>query len=185
MSSGNNLDHDPALSLAPDTDIAPLPDGTYTLDVHRSELRFRAVAWRLMPVRGTIRPTSGTVSILRNSLSAAGTADATSINTGIGVRDWHLRHSHYLNAKMFPAIQLSVERCRRESGEAQATLEVRGQPISLPLTLTAIEAHDGGGLRVKASGRFDRTGVGMLAPVFGVSRMIDIDLTIVATRSEP
>jgi hypothetical protein len=38
-------------------------------------------------------------------------------------------------------------------------------------------------LRLKISGSFDRRGLGMLPRVAGVSRMVHLDLDLVATRS--
>jgi hypothetical protein len=69
------------------------------------------------------------------------------------------------------------------SRHVDAELEVRGQTVSFPLTVSELDAR-GDELFLKAWGVFDRRGLGMLPPIAGVSRSVDVELNIVAKRAD-
>jgi polyisoprenoid-binding protein YceI len=157
-------------------------DGVYVLDARRSKLGFRAKAFCLKWVTGTLGPTSGEVIIEGGIVRGHGTADAAAVDTGIKPRDWHLRTSHYLHTAKYPAVRLRVERCDLDSRQAEARLEVRDGVVLIPITIDEVRTQ-GDELRLKISGSFDRRGLGMLPRLAGVSRMVHLDLDLVATRS--
>jgi polyisoprenoid-binding protein YceI len=157
-------------------------DGDYSLDLEQTALRFRAKAFCLTWVRGTLRPVSGLVTVAGDTVRGAGTADAGSVHTKLKPRDWHLRTSHYLHSAKHPEVRFSVEHGRLGSPEAEAQLEARKGTVTFPITIDEMQA-EGDVLRIKASGSFDRRPLGMLPPLAGVSRLIDLELDIVARRS--
>jgi polyisoprenoid-binding protein YceI len=159
-----------------------LQAGEYVLDVHRTTLGFRAKAFCLKWVTGTLRPTSGGLRIEGDIFYGAGTADATSVDTKLRPRDWHLRTGHYLHATKYPDVRLSVDPCRLDSGTMEARLKVRDGAVSVAVTIDEIHAS-GDELRVKVSGSFDRRGLGMLPRQAGVSRVVHLHLDILATRT--
>jgi polyisoprenoid-binding protein YceI len=163
---------------------AGLPDNAkFLLDPERTTLRFRAKAFLLRWVTGTVRLTSGAISIAHGSISGDGAADAASVSTGLGPRDWHLRTGHYLHSKRHQEVRLRVDGSDLSSRDVDAELEVRGQKVSFPLTISELDAR-GDELFLKAWGVFDRRGLGMLPPIAGVSRSVDVELNIVAKRAD-
>ena len=157
-------------------------DGVYVLDARRSRLGFRAKAFCLKWVTGTLGLRSGEVIVESGIVRGHGTADAAAVDTGLKPRDWHLRTSHYLHTAKYPAVRLRVERCHLDSRQADAQLEVRDGVASIPITIDEVRTL-GDELRLNISGSFDRRGLGMLPRVAGVSRMVHLDLDLVATRS--
>ena len=90
------------------------PDGVYEVDPEGSRLLFRAKAFALAWVRGTIPVAGGTIRIADGRASGAGELTADRITTGLAPRDWHLRSSHYLHTAKHPRIRVSVgQRPRR------------------------------------------------------------------------
>jgi polyisoprenoid-binding protein YceI len=158
-----------------------VPDGTYIAEPAGSTLRFKAKAFTLFWVRGSMPAVAGTLHIRDGKLSGTGTIAADRVDTGVGARDWHLRSSHYLHAKRHPAITLSVEDADLAARTADCTVTVRDTSSVVPMTITSLECHEGR-LRLEASVELDRTVFPMLPPAAGVSRKVQIELTVVAAR---
>jgi polyisoprenoid-binding protein YceI len=157
--------------------------GTYILDLTRSTLGFRAKAFCLKWVSGTLRPTSGEIVIDGGTVRGHGSADATAVDTKLRPRDWHLRTSHYLNTARHPEVRFRVERCDLAAREGEGVLDVRGRQVSIPLVIHEASV-DGDELRMQVSGSFDRRGLGMLPRMAGVSRMVHLNLDLVATTTK-
>lgn len=100
-----------------------------------------------------------------------GSADAGSVDSRLRIRNWHLHTSHYLHARKHSEVRFRADHAKLAVRQADARLEVRDRAVSFPVTIDEIGAS-GGELHVKVSGRFDRRGLGMLAPPAGVSRLI-------------
>ena len=107
-----------------------LPDGTYDVDPEVSQLRFRAKAFALAWVRGTMPVISGSVRIRDGRVSGAGEIAADKVTTGLAPRDWHLRSSHYLGTARHPRIAVSVDDTGLDAGHFPCTVVV-------PLTFRA------------------------------------------------
>jgi hypothetical protein len=76
-----------------------------------------------------------------------------------------------------------VENAALESKEIAGSLIVRGVASSVPLTIQRIECTDGV-LHIQAGTALDRTQYPMFPPIAGVSRVINIELSITARASE-
>lgn len=159
-----------------------IPSGTYVADPERSRLTFRAKAFGLVWVRGSMPVTSGTIEVTSGQLRGAGDVSATEVTTGLRVRDWHLRTKHYLHTARHPKIQLLVERADFTSRTASARVMVRGHSAPLKLILDSAEPRDGT-VRLAAHGTIDRSSLGMLPPTCGVSRLVQVAVVVVATQA--
>jgi polyisoprenoid-binding protein YceI len=157
-----------------------LPDGTYEVDPASSELRFRAKAFALTWVRGSMPVVSGRISIRDGRVSGSGEIAADEVTTGLRPRDWHLRSAHYLGTARHPRIAVSVGDTGLDEGQFPCTVVVRDTPTTVPLDLRSVELEDGR-LRIDAQLELDRTPFPMLPPIAGVSRRVHLELTLVAT----
>ena len=160
------------------------PDGTYDIDPEVSQLRFRAKAFAVAWVRGTMPVSSGSISIRDGRVSGSGEVAADKVTTGLAPRDWHLRSSHYLGTARHPRIAVSVDGTGLEAGQFPCTVVVRDTPATVPLDVRAVQIQDGL-LRIECHLVLDRTPFPMLPPLAGVSRRVDVELTLVATKRTP
>ena len=161
-----------------------LPDGTYDIDPELSQLRFHAKAFALAWVRGTMPVISGRVRIRDGQVSGSGEIAADKVTTGLALRDRHLRSSHYLGTARHPRIAVSVDDAGLDAGQFPCMVVVRDTTATVPLDVRAAQIHDGI-LRVECHLVLDRTPFPMLPPLAGVSRRIDVELTLVATKRTP
>lgn len=161
---------------------APVPAGLYRVDPNRSFLGFRAKAFGLVWVRGTMPAVDGSVRIEDGLLSGTGVIAASGVETGVKARDWHLRSSHYLNTAVHPEIALAVDGAAIDTGRADCTVTVRDTSSAVQLQITALDVVDGA-LHLRAVVELDRTPFPMLPPLAGVSRVVHIDLSVVALPS--
>lgn len=155
-------------------------DQRYTLDTGRSTFGFKAKAFLMAWVSGTFSPDEGEITQRGSAVHAKGSAPTATVSTGLGVRDWHLRHKHYLHAAEHPQVQLIVD---FELDTNRVTGEVRARGRRAPVDLT-IESFDktGEDVHVRATGSFDRRPLGMLPPLAGVNRIVQLDLDVRGTR---
>jgi polyisoprenoid-binding protein YceI len=161
-----------------------LPDGTYDIDPEVSQLRFRAKAFALAWVRGTMPVISGSVRIRDGRVSGSGEIAADKVTTGLAPRDWHLRSSHYLGTARHPRIAVSVDGTGLNAGQFPCTVVVRDTPATVPLHVREVQMQDGM-LRIECLLVLDRTPFPMLPPLAGVSRRVHVELTLVATTRSP
>jgi polyisoprenoid-binding protein YceI len=161
-----------------------IPSGTYLADPSRSGLNFRAKAFGLIWVRGFLPADGGSVHVADGRLSGTGEVAASRISTGLPARDWHLPTSLYLHTTRHPNIAMSVADADIASGHADFQVVVRGSPAVVRLELDSIEVTSET-LQLKAHGTADRSPFGMLPPACGVSRLVHVELTVVATAVPP
>jgi len=161
-----------------------LPDGTYDIDPEVSQLRFRAKAFAVAWVRGTMPVVAGSLRIRDGRVSGSGEIAADKVSTGLAPRDWHLRSSHYLGTARHPRIAVSVDDTGLDVGQFPSTVVVRDTPATVPLDVRTVQIH-AGVLRIECRLVLDRTPFPMLPPLAGVSRRVDVALTLVATKTTP
>ena len=157
------------------------PDGVYEVDPEGSRLLFRAKAFALAWVRGTIPVAGGTIRVADGRASGAGELTADRITTGLAPRDWHLRSSHYLHTAKHPRIRVSVDNAPVGAASIPCAAVVRGVSCITAFEIGAVE-YTRGVLRVDGRLLLDRTPFPMLSPIAGVSRLVHMDLSIRATR---
>lgn len=169
-----------AESMGSEAATAP-PDGVYDVDPEGSRLQFRAKAFAVAWVRGTMPIAGGTIRIGNGRVTGVGELAADQVSTGLGPRDWHLRSSHYLHTATHPRIQASVDNAPVDATLIPCTVVVRGASWVTPFEIGTVE-RTGNVLRVDGRLVLDRTPFPMLPPIAGVSRLIHLDLSIQATR---
>lgn len=157
-----------------------LPDGVYTVDADRTQVRFRAKAFGLIWVRGRLPVCDGELTVQGGRLQGSGSLAADRVDTGVGVRDRHLRHSHYLGAHDHPRIPVSVHG-EPEAGNVDGEVSLRDMPAPFRLAIRSVE-HSDGDLRIEGDTVLDRTPLPMLPPLAGVSRKVQVEVTVVARR---
>lgn len=161
-----------------------VPSGTYAVDVQESEVRFRAKAFGLIWVRGTMPIAEGTVRITDGRLSGVGEIAADAVNTRVAPRDWHLRTSHYLGTSKHPRIRVAADDVELSSKRADSVVTVKGTPGTVPVEVREIETT-GDRLRIEVAADLDRSPYPMLPPLAGVSRIVHVEVTVRATLASP
>ena len=143
--------------------IEPTAVGSWNLIPDRSSVRFISkTLWGLVPVKGRFTEVTGS-----GTVSAEGTVSgrldirASSISTGIGKRDHHLRAEEFFDTDKFPAITVAV------TGPDTVTLSIKGTTLEVPL---AAEVHpiDDNTVRITARAEIDRTKWGVSGNMVGM-----------------
>ncbi len=118
--------------------------GQHRLVDGKSTVNFRIKNFGIS-VNGSFSGLSGNMLFDKNNPGAASfkaTIDASSINTGIGARDRHLKKPDYLNVEKFPTISFVSEKVALTTeGKYLATgklfIKDRSRQISFPFTIAA------------------------------------------------
>ncbi len=156
-------------------EVAP---GDWMLDPKASSVGFRALGfWGLTPVKGQFTQVRGTLSVdADGSASISLQVEATSVATGIGMRDGHLRGHDFLDAEAHPTITFASDRTRwTDTGiDTGGRLTVRGQPLELDVPLEL--RRDGADLRAVARCTVDLRAFGMHRPLGMVRPQADLTI---------
>ena len=111
----------------------------YRIQPEASEVTFRATS-RLMNAEGRFHRVSGDVTLDPQDFSAAKitlSIEASSIDTGIGMRDSHLRSEDFFDVKKYPAITFESQRVegsgRRANVYGQLTIHGVTREIEVPV----------------------------------------------------
>src|SRR5262245_5939541 len=111
----------------------------YRIQPEASEVTFRATS-RLMNAEGRFHRVSGEVTADPQDFSAAKitlSIEAGSIDTGIGMRDSHLRSEDFFDAKKYPTITFESQRVegsgRRANVYGQLTIHGVTRDIEVPV----------------------------------------------------
>jgi polyisoprenoid-binding protein YceI len=153
----------------------------YEVDRQRSRVSFRAKAFGLVWVRGQLPVAGGELQLDDDTLHGAGELDAGGIDTGLRARDWHLRTGHYLCTSIHPRIGVRVSGCTVGEPSATCSVTVRGHAEPMTIDIRRLEVHPEE-LHLTAHTTVDRTVFAMLPPAAGVSRLVSVDVDLVARR---
>ncbi|ULN37110.1 YceI family protein [Mycolicibacterium smegmatis] len=159
--------------------------GHWTLAPDQSTVRFRTkTMWGLVPVNGTFTEVSGSGTVDDNSVTGRVVIGVSSVRTGIGKRDEHLRSADFFDAATHPEITAEVSGAQPSGDGAllDLTLTVRGtsRPLRLPV---GIEVLDDGSLRVSGRATLDRRDFGVSGNMVGmVGSSTDVAADLVFTR---
>ena len=160
-----------------------IPAGTYVVDTTQSTVAFRAKAFGLMWVRGTFPVRDGSIEISHGRLTGGGALAADKIGTGMAPRDWHLRTSHYLNTAEHPKIRVAIDGAALSAESVRCEVTVRGTAAPVELQLRSVQT-DCDTIELIADTTLDRTVYPMLGPWAGVSRLVHLEVKIVARPSD-
>lgn len=162
------------------------PEGRWTLAPSRSSVTFRnKTAWGLSTVTGTFSEFSGD-GVVGETVTGRVVIRATSLHTGIAMRDNHLRSADFFDVDTHPDIVVEVTGFTAEAAgtaRLQATLTVRGtsHPIELPVTVRVL---DDGAVRVSGGCTVNRHEFGVSGNMLGaVAPATAITADLVFTRA--
>ena len=127
-------------------DTAAWADGIrYRIQPEASEVTFRATS-RLMNAEGRFHRVSGEVAVDPQDFSTTKitlSIEAGSIDTGIGMRDSHLRSEDFFDVKKFPAITFESQRVegsgRRANVYGQLTIHGVTREIEVPVEIAVTD----------------------------------------------
>jgi len=163
----------------------------YVLDSARSAIRFHAGS-RFMDADGTFHRLAGELRLdpeQPETVSGRIVVDVASIDTGIGLRDDHLRSDEFLDAARHPQAVFAVGGARPADAGAPGRWLVTGdltiRGVTRPLTVPVTVARDGGTLRIAGRFALNRRDFGVsyqswLNPVRD-EVTVSVDLTATAT----
>lgn len=144
--------------------------------------------WGLIPVSGRFRNASG--SLARRSpgvYEVLVDVEANSVDTGLAMRDRHLRGNAFLDAAAHPLITFRGTAVAAGSGRlaVDGTLSVRGAATHLQLQVEL--APDGPDLRASATTQVDLHRCGIRPPLGAARPTIDLELggRLVRTQQIP
>ncbi|GIG91209.1 YceI family protein [Plantactinospora endophytica] len=165
-------------------DLSP---GVYVIDPLRSAIRFHTRAiFGLLPVRGTFRIGTGTISVAVPVEESTAEAQvlADSFSSGLAQRDAHVRSADYLDAAGYPYLRFRGERfvpSSDDGGTLHGRLTVR--TVTRPVALTVDRVWGGTAeLTARADTTIDRYAFGLTTARGMTGRHIRLTLEIVATR---
>jgi polyisoprenoid-binding protein YceI len=184
--------------LAPAEPRTVLPVGAWIVDRASSTVAFAVCNFWISTVHGRMRDFDGVLAVDDDgSLSIRASARVSSIDTGIGVRDQHLRSAAFLDADRYPCAELRSRKVRRLDGgrlaiEAELSLRGISRPVSLVGSILPPEAADGRDItriRIMARGTLDRRQYGMargwlLDKIVGADVMLGFDVCASMPRAE-
>ena len=158
---------------------AQLSTGTWTVVATESTARFSVRDKMVTTVHGTIPVVSGTVEVSPTGEIVRGRMelDLTRIETGNRRRDLDLAKPSLLGTAAHPVLVVETGPAEVDGSiwRLPATLSAGGGGIALSLA-GEVTASEAGRIRVRITGRLDRTGLGMRVPRFVIGRYIDVDV---------
>ncbi len=128
--------------------VATAESRVYAIDPARSYIRFHAVS-RFMDADGAFRRLGGEVRLddgRPETASGEVRVEVASIDTGIGMRDNHLRSADFFDVERHPRATFALGAARRDGERfvVSGELTVRGvtRPVTVPVTV-AVAAAEG------------------------------------------
>ena len=154
--------------------------GAWTADLAHTRVTFAARHLFGQTVHGTIAVTAGTVDVGPDGCPQRfhATLDPASIDTGNSRRDDDLRGRRFLDAGVYPLMEVAATRIDAAGGgwRAEAVLRARGHeaPVLVDAALDGPAAAPR--LQVSGTARLDLRGVGIRVPGFLVRRLVYVSL---------
>lgn len=186
---------------AADAQVAykPIPAGDYNLDPMHCVVGFSIRHLEINWVEGRFKDVSGTIHYndadpTKSSVSYKTKVD--SIDTGIEMRDKHLKTADFFDAAKYPEISFQSTKVERASDHytmfGDLTLHGVTRPISFPFTLTGAVTDPWGNTRIGIRGttKINRQDYGMTygKPMTGggvdVGNEVNIVLNLEATQAK-
>jgi polyisoprenoid-binding protein YceI len=143
------------LVLEPETDtVATPPPGPWTIDPVHSTVIATARHLGIAGIKARFAELSGRLDIAENFEYSTGFAEikAAGIDTGIGMRDDHLRSADFLDVERYPVITFAGTGFRRTGGDTfvlpgELTLHGQARPVELAVTYGGYGPDLWGGVR--------------------------------------
>jgi polyisoprenoid-binding protein YceI len=162
--------------------------GVWSVDADQSHARFTAATLAgLVKTPGRFRALSGGLTIEPAGASGALTIDATSIDTGNGLRDRHLRSRDFFGVAKHPELRYELHGLT-PAGEDRLRLEgqltIAGARTALPLDAELL-IHADTTIEICARTEVDRVALGVRGAPGMVPRAVNVDVRVVLRRGEP
>ncbi|WP_067670657.1 YceI family protein [Nocardia miyunensis] len=141
--------------LAPEAGTNPAPPaGPWTIDPVHSTVLVTARHLGIASIKARFAEVSGRLNVAETLENTTGFAEikTASIDTGIGMRDDHLRSPDFLDAEKYPVISFTGSGLRRTGGDklvmpGELTLHGQVRPIELDITYGGYGPDPWGGVR--------------------------------------
>ena len=150
---------------------------TTTTETHPADAVLEGTRWRIDPahssaefevphlfglhaVKGGFHRFDGTLD-LTGSPAIEMTIDATSVDTGVALRDKHLRQGHYFDVEQHPQVRFVSDSVTLDGERLSVRGQLRAAGKSTPLELTAKLRRVGDALEVEATTEVDQRRLGM------------------------
>jgi polyisoprenoid-binding protein YceI len=169
----------------------PVPAGTWVIDPEHSVVGFSNRALRFTRVRGRFGEFSGRLEIAADPAAsvATGSVAVASIDTGVALRDKHLRSALFFDAEKYPEIGFASTAIElRGAGEFAVAGELTMHGHTRPVTFL-VRVLDGdastGRVHLEASAEVDRKDYGMVADAVReliVGDLAELKLDLAAVR---
>jgi len=173
----------------------PVPAGTagrWCVVPERSSARFHVRDKLVATVHGSLAIAEGSVLIAEDSTVTHAwlILPVRGIQTGNARRDKDLQKPQFLDAATSPTVQVVVESATATPNgfTATSTVRARGRLAPLALTIHTTTGTDSAPtappneIRVRATGRLDRTALGIKAPSFIIGRLLDVEADLTLRR---
>ncbi len=131
------------MSSATATDLTAVANGTYNIDPAHSHVGFSVKHMGISTVRGTFDEFEGTVAVDGDQLSASGHASVSSVNTGTGDRDAHLRSGDFFDADKYPQISFAATGIEGDVDDLRLAGDITIKGVTKPIVFKG-EISDGG-----------------------------------------
>jgi len=173
-------DHDHALI------VDRLPEGSWKVDAHGSEVLFKARAlFGLLSVTGVFEEFSGELTVdAAGGVSGQLVVQTASLNSGIARRDADLRSSSYFDSAAYPQMTFTLAKLEPSGSDhldVTGTLQI--QQTSLPLSFPVYAIAHGDHLHLEGSVVLDHdaAGLGWAKPVL-VGKRARAEAALTLTR---
>lgn len=172
----------PVDTLAPTT----LAAGTWSIVPDATTVSFSIRDKLVTTVHGTFPVLSGSAVIGTDGGASKVHVelDAAGIDTGNVRRDKDLRAARFLNVPAHPTVVVDAgpAGAAPTGWQLAAELTARGSRCQVTLDVVPL-AREGARVRVRVTGRLDRSELGIRVPTFIVGRYVDLDVTAVFERA--
>lgn len=162
-----------------------LRSGEWRIDGARSSVRFHTRAmFGLFPVVGRFDRFGGSLRVDDDGRASGELAiEASSINTGIRLRDRHLRSKDFFHAADHSQLAFVLDGLEPDGGSHLVTGTLRVRETSLPVRASAAVGEEGSEMTIKARFEVDHhaAGLGWAKPGI-VPRSVEADIDLFLTR---
>jgi polyisoprenoid-binding protein YceI len=151
--------------------FAPIPSGDYQIDPAHSLIGFSIKHFEINWVDGRFKDFAGTIHYDASDVTKSSvefTAKVTSVDTGIGKRDEHLRTADFFEVEKYPELTFKSTRVERKGRTAYVlhgdfTLKGVTKQIAIPFTVAGAIKDGRGNTRigVQAQTTIDRRDYGI------------------------
>ncbi|MDR0361004.1 MAG: YceI family protein [bacterium] len=142
----------------------PVPGGIWSVDREQGEIGFAVKGmWGLQTVRGTFRSYDGSLRVVDGVADGHLTIDAASLDTGLAMRDQHLRSADFFDVERYPHIVLAATAAGPGEGGAlvvRANLTVESSQVELRIPIEVVQEADGG-LHLRGEASVSREAAGL------------------------